>query len=31
MPGPDQKIKNVLIPEHGLKLSPEFIEQSGRF
>lgn len=28
MPGPDQKIKNVLIPEHGLKLSPEFILQS---
>ncbi len=28
MPGPDQKIGTVLIPEHGLKLSPEFIEQS---
>ena len=28
MPGPDQKIKTVLIPEHGLDLSPEFIEQS---
>ncbi|MBA7656579.1 hypothetical protein ES703_64505 [subsurface metagenome] len=28
MPGPDQKIKTPLIPEHGLKLSPEFIEQS---
>ena len=28
MPGPDQKIKTVLIPELGLNLSPEFIEQS---
>ena len=28
MPGPDQKIKTVLIPESGLELSPEFIEQS---
>ncbi|MBA7483577.1 hypothetical protein ES707_19092 [subsurface metagenome] len=28
MPGPDQKIGTVLIPEHGVKLSPEFIEQS---
>lgn len=28
MPEPDQKIQTVLIPEHGLKLSPEFIEQS---
>ncbi|MBA7642674.1 hypothetical protein ES703_50378 [subsurface metagenome] len=28
MPGPDQKIGTVLIPEHGLELSPEFIEQS---
>ncbi|MQY80505.1 MAG: hypothetical protein GH151_15190 [Bacteroidetes bacterium] len=28
MPGPDQKIKTVLIPESGLDLSPEFIEQS---
>ncbi len=28
MPGPDQKLKTVLIPEHGLILSPEFIEQS---
>ncbi|MBA7608973.1 hypothetical protein ES703_16159 [subsurface metagenome] len=28
MPGPDQKIKTPLIPEHGLILSPEFIEQS---
>jgi len=28
MPGPEQKIKTVLIPEHGLILSPEFIEQS---
>ncbi|MBA7522312.1 hypothetical protein ES705_14430 [subsurface metagenome] len=28
MTGPDQKIKTVLIPEHGLDLSPEFIEQS---
>lgn len=28
MPGPDQKIKTVLIPELGLDLSPEFIEQS---
>lgn len=27
MPGPQQKIGTVLIPEHGLKLSPEFIEQ----
>ncbi|MQY79611.1 MAG: hypothetical protein GH151_10540 [Bacteroidetes bacterium] len=27
MPGPDQKIGTVLIPEHGLILSPEFIEQ----
>ena len=28
MPGPDQKIKTVLIPESGLDLSPDFIEQS---
>ncbi len=28
MPGPEQNIKTVLIPEHGLDLSPEFIEQS---
>lgn len=28
MPGPDQKIKNVLIPEIGLVLSPEFVEES---
>lgn len=28
MPGPDQKIKTILIPEIGLVLSPEFIEQS---
>ena len=28
MPGPDQKISTVLIPEHGLILSPEFIQQS---
>ena len=28
MPGPDQKINTVLIPESGLDLSPEFIEQS---
>ncbi|MBA7642992.1 hypothetical protein ES703_50702 [subsurface metagenome] len=28
MPGPEQKIKTPLIPEHGLELSPEFIEQS---
>ena len=28
MHGPDQKISTVLIPEHGLSLSPEFIEQS---
>ncbi|MQY77944.1 MAG: hypothetical protein GH151_01920 [Bacteroidetes bacterium] len=28
MPGPDQKIGTVLIPELGLDLSPEFIEQS---
>lgn len=28
MPPEDQKIKTVLIPELGLKLSPEFIEQS---
>lgn len=28
MPGPDQKIKTVLIPEDGLDLSPKFIEQS---
>ncbi|MBA7532912.1 hypothetical protein ES705_25142 [subsurface metagenome] len=27
MPGPDQNIHTVLIPEHGLLLSPEFIEQ----
>ncbi len=27
MPGPEQKIKTPLIPEHGLILSPEFIEQ----
>jgi len=28
MPGPDQKIKTVLIPESGLSLDPSFIEQS---
>ncbi|MBA7604764.1 hypothetical protein ES703_11890 [subsurface metagenome] len=28
MPGPSQNIKTVLIPEHGLILSPEFIENS---
>ena len=28
MPGPNQKIGTVLIPEIGLNLSPEFIEQS---
>lgn len=28
MPGPKQKIKTFLIPEFGLDLSPEFIEQS---
>ena len=28
MPGPDQNIKTILIPEHGLELSPEFIERS---
>lgn len=28
MPGPEQKIGTVLIPEIGLDLSPEFIEQS---
>lgn len=28
MPGPDQEIKTVLIPEDGLDLSPEFIQQS---
>ncbi|MBA7524612.1 hypothetical protein ES705_16753 [subsurface metagenome] len=28
MPGPDQKIKTVLIPEIGLELDPEFIQQS---
>lgn len=28
MPGPDQKISTVLIPERGLLLSPEFIQQS---
>ncbi len=28
MAGPKQKIKTPLIPEHGLILSPEFIEQS---
>ena len=28
MPGPDQKIKTVLIPELGLELDPEFIQQS---
>jgi len=28
MPGPDQKINTVLIPESGLSLDPEFIEQS---
>ena len=28
MPGPDQKIKTILIPELGLDLDPEFIEQS---
>lgn len=28
MPGPDQKIGTILIPESGLDLSPEFVEQS---
>lgn len=28
MPGPDQDIHTVLIPERGLILSPEFIRQS---
>lgn len=28
MPGPDQKIKTVLIPESGLNLAPEFIQES---
>lgn len=28
MTGPDQKVKTVLIPELGLDLEPEFIEQS---
>ncbi len=28
MPGPEQKINTVLIPESGLDLAPEFIEQS---
>ncbi|MBA7607720.1 hypothetical protein ES703_14886 [subsurface metagenome] len=28
MPGPEQKIHTVLIPETGLDLSPEHIEQS---
>ncbi len=28
MPGPSQIIKTILIPETGLNLSPEFIEQS---
>lgn len=28
MTGPDQKIKTILIPEIGLELDPEFIEQS---
>ncbi len=28
MPGPDQKIKTILIPEIGLELDPEFIQQS---
>jgi len=28
MPGPDQNIKTILIPEIGLDLSPEFIERS---
>ena len=28
MPGPNQKISTVLIPEHGLELSPEFITES---
>lgn len=27
MPGPDQKIHTVLIPESGLDLSPEFIQE----
>ncbi|MQY77782.1 MAG: hypothetical protein GH151_01085 [Bacteroidetes bacterium] len=28
MPGPEQKIKTVLIPELGVELDPEFIQQS---
>lgn len=28
MPGPEQKIKTILIPEIGLELDPEFIQQS---
>ncbi|MBA7523130.1 hypothetical protein ES705_15253 [subsurface metagenome] len=28
MPGPDQKIKTVLIPEDGVDLDPPFIQQS---
>lgn len=28
MPGPEQKIKTVLIPEIGLDLSPQFVQQS---
>lgn len=28
MPGPEQKIKTILIPESGLDLTPEFVEQS---
>ncbi len=28
MPDPEQKIKTVLIPEIGLELDPEFIQQS---
>lgn len=28
MPGPKQKIKTILIPEIGLDVDPEFIEQS---
>jgi len=27
MPGPDQKINTVLIPESGLNLEPEFIQE----
>lgn len=28
MPGPKQKIKTILIPESGLSLTPEFIQES---